>query len=408
MNKLKLPFLNFGRSHRKAKLLVHLSLKNLLSKRLRSMLTIAGVTIGIGSIFLLLSLGLGLQQLVRERIVGGNTMNAVTVSPASSKIIRLDEENITKLSQIPAVEEVGKTYSQASRVSLNNANTDAALYGVDIVALRLNNLQISSGRMLDVNNSDEIIVNTALLEKIGITEAIDGIGKKIELKFATIAEANEASASFTIVGVIGSTVGSEIFVTEKVFHSLDDVYPTNVKLVVKNQNAVANVRAAAEAAGFTTISPLDTLEQINQVFGIFNFVLVGFGSIGMVIAILGMFNTLTISLLERTREIGLMVALGARQRDMRLLFVSEALIISVLGSTIGMAGAVSLGFIVDSVFNRISASRGVGIENFSLFSEPLWLLASGLLFAVVLGYAVVYVPAKHAASINPIDALRRE
>lgn len=393
----------------KARLLIHLSARNLVFKRLRSVLTIAGVVIGTSSVFLLLSFGLGLQGLVKDRIIGASSMNAVTVTSANSRIVKLDEAAIDRLSQIPEVSAVGKTYSKASKVHIDSANTDAVMYGLDEVALELNGLRLEAGRLLDTNKPEEVTINTSLLEKVGINSAAAAVGKNIDLTVARTDDAGEdLTQQFVVTGVIASSAGAEAFVSEDIFEGVADTYPSQVKLVASDQKHIDSIRTAAEAAGFTTSSPLDTLAQINQVFRIFNIILVGFGSVGMIIAILGMFNTLTISLLERTREIGLMVALGARQKDMRLLFISEALLISVVGGLIGIAGAIGLGFLIDRFFNYISASRGATVQDFSLFAEPLWLLGASLLFMLVLGYAVVYLPAKRAASINPIDALRHE
>ena len=95
-----------------------------------------------------------------------------------------------------------------------------------------------------------------------------------------------------------------------------------------------------------------------------------------------MFNTITVSLLERTKEIGLMVALGARRHDMRKLFIIETTLISVIGAAVG--------------------------SSFDLFSNPAWLIAGMVLFMVIIGLIVAYIPSRRAEKINPIDALRHE
>jgi putative ABC transport system permease protein len=143
------------------------------------------------------------------------------------------------------------------------------------------------------------------------------------------------------------------------------------------------------------------------VFKFFNVVLAGFGAVGMVVAVLGMFNTLTISLLERTKEIGLMVALGGRNRDMRKLFIFEAVLLSLVGAVVGIILAVMLGQVINLAMNALAHRRGV-TEHFQLFAVPWWLVLGTILFMLVVGLVVVYLPARRAARINPIDALRRE
>jgi ABC-type antimicrobial peptide transport system permease subunit len=127
----------------------------------------------------------------------------------------------------------------------------------------------------------------------------------------------------------------------------------------------------------------------------------------MIVAVLGMFNTLTISLLERTREIGLMMALGARRRDVRRLFTLEAVIISAAGSIIGMLLAYLAGLIVNTILNINAQSRGVQ-DWFQVFYAPWWAVIVVLVATILVGLLVVYFPARRAALTNPIDALRRE
>src|SRR6185369_16117416 len=139
----------------------------------------------------------------------------------------------------------------------------------------------------------------------------------------------------------------------------------------------------------------------------FNIVLAGFGAIGMIVAVLGIFNTLTISLLERTKEIGLMITLGGRNRDMRKLFIFEAVLLSFAGAVIGIICAIIFGQLINLGMNLVSQHRGV-TERFQLFANPWWLILGLVTFMLLVGLIVVFIPARRAARINPIDALRRE
>jgi ABC-type antimicrobial peptide transport system permease subunit len=165
------------------------------------------------------------------------------------------------------------------------------------------------------------------------------------------------------------------------------------------------VRQLIEGLGFTTSSPLDTLSQINTIFDIFTFVVIGFGGIGMVIAILGMFNTLTISLLERTREIGLMITMGARKADVQRLLVIEALLLSVVGCFGGIFSAWFIGQVINVFLTHFANSKGVpgAIHAFSV--TPMLVLVT-ILLTIVVGFLVAFYPSRRAGRINPFEVLR--
>lgn len=129
--------------------------------------------------------------------------------------------------------------------------------------------------------------------------------------------------------------------------------------------AFANVRRSIESLGYATSSPIDTLDQVSQVFRFLNIILVGLGSVGMVIAALGMLNTLKVSLLERTQEIALMMAIGARPKDMRHMFTVEAIVLSL----IGILFATLIGFAIDLILSQYASGRGL-VDHFSLFAHP--------------------------------------
>ncbi len=211
----------------------------------------------------------------------------------------------------------------------------------------------------------------------------------------------------TIVGVVESGIANEVYVMSHIFQLAGVKNYSQVKIEVDSQDNVWGLRKQIEALGFTTISPIDTVEQISEIFRFFNVILVGFGGIGMLVATLGMFNMLTISLLERTKEIGLMITLGARRKDMRKLFILEAVVLSFIGAAIGIAVAYGLGRLVDWYMNSTARQRGVE-EYFTLFYSPPLLILSLIGAMMLIGLLVVYYPARRAEKINPIDALRRE
>ncbi len=388
--------------------ILYIAWRNLTSKKLRTFLTLFGVVIGIGAIFFLLSFGFGLRDLVSKEILGNQSVKAIEVTSPNSKIIKLDYPTLEKIEGLPHVSKIGKMYSFAGSVSYNGGENDVVVYGVDVPYAELTNLSVVSGRLLSVADSDTMLINNGSLESFGLTKDT-AIGKKITVYVPANNELlpTEIKKEFTIVGVAEGNSGSELFIPSIIFESNGATIFSQSRILADDQQNVAGLREKIESLGLETISPSDTIDQINQIFRFINVILVSFGAIGMIVAILGMFNTLTISLLERTKEIGLMVALGGRAKDMRRLFVYEAFIMSLLGASIGIIMSIANGTVLNAIMNRFAQSRGVS-DSFTLFSYPWWLIVGMIVFMVIVGMLVVYFPARRAMKINPIDALRRE
>lgn len=397
--------------------LLYMAWRNLSAKKLRSFLTIIGIVVGVGAIFFLISLGLGLQQLVTQEVIGGNSVKSIDVTSPNSKILSLNQETTQKVANLANVEKLGRSYSFASSLSSNGSEIDAIAYGIDKNYQELSDFSVTAGRLIGESDINTAFINKATLASIGVDKPEDAIGKSLELKIPLklnnqTGDKDEPSnktitESFKIVGVIDSGAGSEVFIPDYVFSNSGVNDYSQLKLITNDKGKVSNLRGQIESLGLETKSPLDTIDEINQIFRYFNLILGGFGSIGMIVAILGMFNTLTITLLERSKEIGLMLALGARNKDMRRLFVYEATMLSVIGSVIGIALAIAVAQFANILMNRFARNRGVN-DAFAIFATPLWLILSLIGLMVVVGLAVVYLPAKRAEKINPIDALRRE
>ncbi len=395
-----------------AHVLMYMAWRNLVSKKLRSFLTMLGVMIGIGAIFFLFSLGLGLQSLVTNEIIGNQSIKSIDVTSPNSRILKLDNAATDKIGGLPHVSKIGSSYAFAGGLKFNSSEVDTIVYGVDKGYQELANLNLTKGRMLEANDGDAVFVNRSVLQAVGINNPEDILDKKLNLKIPLHITAQDGSdkaidQSFAIVGVIDSGSGNEVFIPKTYFDLARVDQFSQVKLLADDTANISGLRKQIESLGFETTSPMDTIDQINQMFKYFNIVLVGFGAIGMIVAVLGMFNTLTISLLERTREIGLMVALGARHKDMRKLFVLEAVLLSFIGAVFGIILAMIGGQFVNIGMNQLAMKRGV-TDRFDLFATPPWLIASLIGFMVLVGLIVVFFPARRAEHINPIDALRRE
>jgi len=385
--------------------IIRMAIANLRFKGFRSAITLTGVVIGIGSIYFLISFGIGVQQLVQGQVIGNQSINTVDISPSNSAIISLSQDNMDQIGAVSNVNDLTGVYMLASQVTLDGSSVDLVAYGVQNTYMKLSNLTIEAGAALSESGEDEIIINTSLLEALGVREFKTVIGKDIKVKL--VIQDKTVEKDMNVIGVVNSGAGSEIFVSQNVFRDAGVENYTQAKAVVDDRERVSDVRRSIESMGYETTSPIDTLDQINEVFRVFNIVLIGLGSTGMVIAILGMINTLTVSLLERTREIALMITIRARPKDMKRLFTVEAMILSGFGGVIGILVATLGGLSVDLFLNRMASGRGV-TESFTIFAISPLLILGTLVFIIGMGAAVSYLPARRAAKIDPMKALRQE
>lgn len=390
--------------------LVHIAWRNLISKKLRTILTVAGIVIGVAAVFFLLSFGLGLRDIVTKEILGNQSVRSIAINTPNSKILKLNSASADRIKALPHVNELSSSFAFPGGTSYNNSEVEGIIYGIDTYYQDMTSLNLVHGRLLKADDVFSALINRSALKAMGVTDENSIIGRKLHINVPLQdigASKEQLDNDYTVVGVIDSGTGTEVFIPKFNFESLNVTTYSDIKLLADNTNNVAQLRGQIESLGFQTSSPIDTIDQINQVFRFFNVVLVGFGMIGMIVAILGMFNTLTISLLERTKEIGLMISLGGRPRDMRRLFIIEASLLSLIGSLAGIVIASGLAAIVNFVLYEFARTRGV-TQFFYLFAMPWWLIICTILFMVGVGLLVVYFPAKRAQRINPIDALRRE
>lgn len=388
----------------------YIAWRNLTHKKLRAFLTIFGVTVGIGAIFFLLSFGIGLQHLVTNEVIGNQSIKVINISTPNSKILKLDDQVKQRISDLPNVVRAGGSYSYAGILKAAGGEVDSIVYGVDDNYLALSNFSLAEGRPISAGDSDSLIANHAALRSLGFKTDKSVLGKKVAVKVPLppgTARSAEISKDFTIAGILPEGAGSEIYVPGHIFQTAGVNAYSDLKVEAKESSDVDALRKQIESLGFETVSPIDTIDQINEMFKFFNVILAGFGGIGMIVAVLGMFNTLTISLLERTKEIGLMIALGGRNWDMRRLFILEAVLLSVVGAVSGIILAFISGQIINLIMNSFASRRGV-TDSFQLFATPPLLVLGVISFMVLVGLVVAYLPARRAARINPIDALRRE
>jgi ABC-type antimicrobial peptide transport system permease subunit len=176
---------------------------------------------------------------------------------------------------------------------------------------------------------------------------------------------------------------------------------------VNNPVALTEVRNRLRELGFASFSIVDQLEQFRTVFLIIDSVLGLLGGISLLVASFGIANTMIMSILERTREIGIMKAIGAEDREIKLIFFVEAAVLGLCGGVIGVLSA----WAIDGIANRLAYRfilKPQGASFVDFFSLPPWLTAGAILFALIVSILAALYPAARAARIDPVRALRHD
>ncbi len=166
------------------------------------------------------------------------------------------------------------------------------------------------------------------------------------------------------------------------------------------------VRDSVEAMGFRCFSFAEQFSKLRKVFVYFNLALGVIGLIALITASLGIVNTMVMSILERTREIGVLKSLGADDRDIRLLFLVESGVIGTIGAAVGIVFGWLITRATSAVARALMAKDGFG--EIELFALPLWLVLTALGIGIVVSLAAGYYPAARAARVDPVQALRAE
>jgi putative ABC transport system permease protein len=235
------------------------------------------------------------------------------------------------------------------------------------------------------------------LRIIGIVETqpaagFGGLGQGRVLIPLQVAEKLRAAQTNDFRAVLGATTSKPTY--------------QNLTVRVKDPAQVKDVEDAIKPMGFGTFSLLDATNSLRLVFAVFDLLLGIFGSLALVVASLGIINTLVMAILERRREIGVLKALGAADRDIRSLFFVEAGVMGLLGGILG----VTLGWLIGRGMNfgtNVYLHRQT-LPSITVSSVPWWMVAGAIGFSVAVSLAAGIYPASRAAKLNPVEALRYE
>ena len=266
---------------------------------------------------------------------------------------------------------------------------------------------------LALNAKKQAVVNRAMLKILGINEN-EAVGKKFSVSFVVVGDlltdpkekVESATAEYTVVGVIPEENTPVFYVPFIDLRSLGIVNYSQAKVVVKDQADLSKVRRQIEAMGYSSRSVADTVTQINSLFSTAKTVLALLGLVALAVAALGMFNTLTVSLLERTREVGIMKAMGMKSSEVQELFLTESMIMGFFGGIMGILGGFLAGKLAGLILSFFAVFKGAGFIDISYIPLPFVLVV--VFLSLLVGIVTGIYPAHRATKISALDALRYE
>ncbi|MEB3237396.1 MAG: ABC transporter permease [Candidatus Sericytochromatia bacterium] len=414
---------------------------------LRSILTTLGVAIGVAAFTTLFALGRGLQDNFRDRLMRGGFLEAVTVLPfqegedGSQKRLPLDDAALGRFRSLPGVRRVDRDIRLPVKARVaerpGKAQGIAVAMPVDAREAELFDERVAGG-YFSAEQAAEVIVTAPVARNLGWRPA-EAIGKAVRVSpggafmdrvlqvaspFGLFSGGGSLARELTIVGVVErertgfGSLGAAFFLPYGTARSMEQAllarmpgasrlgtsYSASVRLT--EPAVLPEVERQIGKAGYRTVSFASVLERSRPLFLLVDGLLILIGGVALLVATLGIANTMITSVLERTREIGLLKALGGKDRSVMALFLAESALHGVFGGVLGILMALGTGQVV--TFAADAWFRRMGGDPQRVFSWSPELLSAALLLAVGMCLLAAIYPARRAVRLDPARALRHD
>jgi putative ABC transport system permease protein len=398
--------------------LISLALSNLKGNILRTLLTMLGIIIGIASVIIIMSMGQGATASIVDRIstLGANTVNVFPGArrrgpgSISETVTSLVPKDVEAMAELENVEAVSGVVSARTAVSYQGSNMSASINGVEADYQLIQSLEVDLGSFFDKSQ----VKGMAKVAVIGIDvvselfeEGDEPLGKAIRVD----------GKSFRVIGVLEQNDASGMSnPNEAIYIPLDTMMKTvigqnylgSIAVLVTDSESVDGVVGEVEnllidrheiidmdLKDFTIMNFQEMISTISNVTGILTTLLSAIAAISLLVGGIGIMNIMLVTVTERTKEIGLLKSIGAKNSHILNQFLLEAVVLTVTGGLIGVTIGVGISFVIAKI---------VSIPFIVKFSSVIIAVGVSSLVGVVFGY----YPARNAAKLSPIDALRYE
>jgi len=307
----------------------------------RTWLTILGMGVGFAAVVILVGLGYGLQGVLLEKIVFGDAMLSLNVITPPSQVVVIDDDEIEVLSRLEYVEDVAPLASFTSLVTFGNLTGSIMLNGVEPKYFSYAGVVPLRGELFENGQTDFVVLSSAALKLFDI-EAEDIIGKTVSFNvFVSVEGKDEAqevpiNKDYKVRGIIEDDASIFAYIPLSEFSSRFAVnYYEKARVKVMGREFLDAVEERVLERGFVVTSLSKTVDQANKIFAGVQVVLALFGAIALIVSAIGMFNTMTVTLLERTKEIGIMRTIGGSPLNIKVMFLMESVIMGFFRRFVG-------------------------------------------------------------------------
>ncbi len=436
--------------------LINLSLKNFFRRKVRSFLTILGVTIGTAAVVVMLSLGIGMSQGFEKQMEMMGSLTTIEVnryyhdeSPRGGRQepTTIDDKVIDKISQIKGVKVVTPVMYRSGKLISGKYVAWAQFYGISPEAMEALGYVAAEGRLLNPGEHDMLLFGAGATQNFynpktsrwgnpGGRPPVNVMTDRIEMtldemygekyadpnkkpaklykvRTAGVLEQMNGQQDWSVVVDIGylQKIVREFNISQGSFSVTSSPYEQAL-VKVEDVNQVDQVLKEIKAMKLGTYSLQDVLKGMKEQLFMIQAVLGGIGAMSLLVAALGITNTMVMSIYERTREIGVMKVLGCLLTDIRKLFLWEAGIIGFTGGVVGLLLSILASYLLNRFGGNLGGLLGGGYApdgtRLPISVIPMWLGVSAVGFATLVGLVSGFYPANRAMKLSALDAIRSE
>lgn len=390
------------------------SFRGIVNRKLRSWLTILGIFIGIAAVVSLVSIGQGMQDSINQQFkkLGSDRImimpGKLMMGPPGMGSSKLTEKDVDAVKKVRGVDVVAPVLMNTAKIGYSKETGYTWVYGisedsVDAMFLDMDMYEVAEGSPLSKGDKRKVAVGSLI--------GGDFFDRKVKVRDKITIE----DENFRVTGIlkeIGAPDDDSVMYilmddAREIFNEPDEVSIIFVK--AREGSDIEKVAGDIEdeledlrgSDDFTVTTPTKLMESMSVVLDIVKLVLVGIAAISLIIGGIGIMNTMYTSVLERTKEIGVMKAIGARNSDILLIFLIESGILGLVGGTVGCVLGISMAKFVEMIAHQS------GLTMFYVLVTPELIIFS-LMFSFIVGCVSGIFPAKQASGMKIVDALRYE